>query len=118
MAPRTTSQVLESHLAHRKAGDLEGDLAENYAPEVTLLSTGEGVNRGHEGVRTLARILRSYLPDGNYDYEQILVDGELGMLTWSGRGKDTLVHDGADSYLVRNGLIVAQTIHYSTRAKS
>lgn len=46
------------------------------------------------------------------------LEGDLapvGMLQWSARSEDTEIHDGADSYLVRDGLIVAQTIHYSVR---
>jgi hypothetical protein len=113
--PPTTRQVLDDHLRCRQAGDLEADILHNYHPGVRLLSA-EGVHHGHDGVRRLASILRSYLQDGDYHYGQILVDGEVGMLTWSGRcaRTDTAVHDGADSYVIRDGSIVAQTIHYST----
>lgn len=54
---RSARDVIESHLAHRSAGDLEGDLARNYHDDVVLLSWGEGVNRGKDGVRRLAGIL-------------------------------------------------------------
>jgi hypothetical protein len=113
--PATTRQVLDNHLRCRQAGDVEVDIQQNYHARVRLLST-EGVHHGHDGVRYLAGILRSYLPDGDYHYGQVLTDGEVGMLTWSGRcvRTDTAVHDGADSYVIRDGLIVAQTIHYAT----
>lgn len=42
--------------------------------------------------------------------------GEYAFLEWSADGKSE-VHDGADCYVVREGLIVMQTIH-STRAGS
>jgi hypothetical protein len=32
---------------------------------------------------------------------------------WTGLGDKTRVDDGADSYLVRDGKIVAQTVHYA-----
>jgi hypothetical protein len=82
---------------------------------VTLLSA-EGVHHGADGVRALAGVLRRYLPEGDYRYQHILAQGEVAMLVWSGRcaDTDTDVHDGVDSYVVRNGRIVAQTIHYST----
>lgn len=112
--PRPTEEVLSDHLDRRRIGDLEGDLAHNYDPDVVLLSA-EGVHRGHDGVRRLAGILHSYVPAGTYDYGQVLCDGPVGMLQWSARSEDTEIHDGADSYLVRDGLIVAQTIHYSVR---
>ncbi|MBQ0906089.1 nuclear transport factor 2 family protein [Micromonospora sp. U21] len=112
---RTTEQVLRDHLRCRKDGDLEGDLRANYHPQVRLLSA-EGIHHGHDGVRYLAGILRSYVPDGDYRYRQVLTDGEVGMLVWSGRctANDTALHDGVDSYVVRDGLLVAQTIHYSS----
>jgi hypothetical protein len=107
--------VLDDHLRRRREGDLERDLRENYHPEIRLLSA-EGVHHGHAGVRKLAGILRSYVKDGDFRYRQVLTDGDVGMLVWSGRcaAEDTAIHDGVDSYVVRDGLLVAQTIHYST----
>jgi hypothetical protein len=111
---RSTREVLESHLALREQGDLEGDLGRNYADDVVLLSWGEGVHRGKDGVRELATVLRTYLPEGEYSYGLLLVADEYGLLQWSGSGAGTVVHDGADSFVVRDGRIVAQTIHYAT----
>lgn len=113
-AVRTTEDVLRDHLHCRRNGDIEGDLARNYDRDVVLLSA-EGVNRGHDGVRLLARILQTYVPAGAYDYRQLLCEGEIGMLQWTAHGGDVEIHDGADSYVVRDGRIVAQTIHYSVR---
>ncbi|TDC81349.1 nuclear transport factor 2 family protein [Micromonospora sp. KC606] len=115
---RTTEEVLRDHLRRRKTGDVEGDLRTNYHPDVRLLSA-EGVHHGHDGVRYLAGILRSYLKDGDYHYRQMLADGEVAMLVWSGRcvaGDTAARYDGVDSYVVRDGLLVAQTIHYSASA--
>lgn len=110
---RSSEKVLESHLKYRKDGDLEGDLKENYAEDVVLLSH-EGVHHGHDGVRYLADVLNSYLPEGSYEYHQVLTAAEVGMLTWTGAAKDLKVHDGVDSFVFRNGKITAQTIHFST----
>ncbi|RKN21314.1 nuclear transport factor 2 family protein [Micromonospora musae] len=114
---RTTRDVVLDHLRRRMRGDLEGDLRENYHPAVRLLSA-EGVHHGHDGVRHLAAILRTYVQDGDYQYRQVLVDGDVGMLVWSGRcsAGDIALHDGVDTYVVRDGLLVAQTIHYSSGA--
>ncbi len=43
----------------------------------------------------------------------MLVEGETGFLEWGGRGEHTRIKDGADSYVIRDGKIVAQTIHYT-----
>ena len=107
---RSTREVLESHLRHRQAGDLEGDLRENYAPDVVQLSRG-GVHRGHEGVRALAGILRTYTADVSSATGTLLVESEIGLLLApsSGEARDP---DRADTYIVRNGRIVAQAVHH------
>lgn len=112
--PRSAADVLDHHVHCRRAGDLEADLHDNYHPLVRLLSA-EGVHHGHDGVRALAAVLRTYLPAGDYRYRQVQVSGDVGLLVWSGRcgSTDAAVHDGVDSYVIREGRIVAQTIHYS-----
>jgi hypothetical protein len=42
-----------------------------------------GVRRGHDGVRELARLLRSQLPDCTFAYELRLVEDGIGLLEWS-----------------------------------
>lgn len=108
-----TRRVLMSHLQLRLGGDLASDLEENYADDVVLLST-EGVNHGHDGVRRLACILRNYVADGAYSYEQLEVAGELGYLRWTAASDEVDIDHGADSFVVRAGRIVAQTVYYAT----
>lgn len=110
---RSTKDVIESHLRLRKSGDLERDLAENYSDEVVLLSWGEGIHRGPDGVRHLATILNTYLPQGDYVYHEVLIERSYGMLRWTGRARSAAVHHGADSYVVHDGRIVAQSIYYA-----
>lgn len=112
---RSTREVLESHLAHREEGDLETDLAENYHPDVVLLSWGEGAGRGLDAVRHRAEVLNSYLGRGAFRYDDLLVEGEFGMLRWSGRSPQVRVRNGVDSFVVRQGRIIAQTIYYAVQ---
>nr|KEP23520.1 hypothetical protein DA06_07720 [Georgenia sp. SUBG003] len=115
MVTRSTREVLESHLAHREEGDLEADLAENYDPDVVLLSWGEGAGRGLDAVRHRAGLLSSYLGPGAFRYEALMVEGDFGMLRWSGRSPQVRVRNGVDSFVVRDGRIVAQTIYYAVQ---
>ena len=110
---RTTRDVLESHLALRQAGDLEADLRVNYADDVVMLSWGEGVNHGHDGVRRLATVLRTYVEHGSFTYHRLITDQEYGLLRWSANVPGMVIHDGTDSFVVRSGRIVAQTIAYT-----
>lgn len=108
---RSAREVFEDHLKKRQQGQLEEDITLNYSEDVVLL-TGSGIHLGHDGVRECTRILQEYLPEANYDYRTKLVKAEFAFLEWSGTSKKGIVCDGADSYVIRNGFIVAQTIHY------
>ena len=112
MNERPPKEVLEDHWALADAGNLEEDLARNYAADVTFL-TGFGTFHGHDGARTLYRRLNRLLPQARFSYRTRLVEGDLGFLEWSAQGQEAVVPDGADSYLVRDGRIVAQAIHYT-----
>lgn len=116
-AVRSAREVLEDHLRLRKEGDLETDLHRNYAEDVVLLC-GAGILRGFDGVRESARRLSQQVPHGKYEYLNVLVDGDFGFLEWRAQSDNTIVHDGADSYVIRDGRIVAQSIHYTVERKS
>ena len=44
--PRSTREVIESHLQRRLDGNVDEDLRQNYSEDVLLLSA-EGVHSGH-----------------------------------------------------------------------
>ncbi len=111
---RTTREVLDDHLRRRSAGDLDGDIRANYHPDVILLYP-EGELRGHDGVRRLAEHHSRYQSDGSLRCLRLLTADEVGVLEWSGLGgrTDTLMLEGMESFIVRDGLIMAQTVSYT-----
>jgi ketosteroid isomerase-like protein len=111
---RSAKEVLDDHLRESREGSVEADLARNYAEDVVVLS-GRGIHRGHDGLRQLAEMLRKELPDSTFEYRTYLVEEEVGFLEWSGRSENAYVDDGADSYVIRDGKIVAQIIHYTVK---
>ena len=115
---RSTRDVLEDHLRLRcqGVGRVEEDIARNYAEDVVLL-TGLGVSRGHEGVRRSAQVLHEQLPCARYQFRTKLVDGEMAFLEWTACCPTGSVEDGADSFIIRHGRIVAQTVHYTVRRR-
>lgn len=108
---RTTSEVFEDHLRLRSAGDLETDLQRNYAPDVVLLTKNSNAE-GHEAMRISAARLSEQLPDGRFDYIAKQVNGPYALLIWQASSPRCDVIAGADSFLIRDGLIRMQTIHY------
>ncbi len=115
-AQRSATDVLQDHLQLREAGELEEDLRRNYATDVALLSA-RGVLCGHEGVRASAAFLYEAAAGHEYCYHLTVADDRMAMLEWSAIGHDTRIVDGVDSYLIEDGLIKAQTVHYRVRSR-
>ncbi len=108
---------MEDHLQRRREGDLEGDLRANYHPDVVVLSARE-LFRGHDGVRASAGRLEDAIgDDGNYTYDYVLADDRMGMLEWRAESPRYRITCAVDSYLIEDGLIKAQTIHYRVRSR-
>lgn len=110
MHDRTTREVFEDHLRLAGQKDLEADL-HNYASDIVIL-TGFGTYQGHDGVRDAARLLEEQIPDATYRYDVTLVSGEMAFLEWTATADGVRVEDGVDSFLIRDGKIRVQTIHY------
>ena len=125
LSKRSAQEVLDDHLdiANRWGSDegveriVEEDLRRNVAEECVIL-INRGVFRGHEGVMQLARILGEELPEHReFQYTHKVVEGRLAFLEWAYEDAHVRVTDGADSYLIEDGKIVAQTIHYTVEQK-
>lgn len=114
---RTPQEVFDSHLALAAAGRLEEDLAANYHPDCLVLWR-EGVVRGHDGIRALAERLRDELPGQRFDYVTRLCQDGFAFLEWTADESQVVVDDGADSFVIRDGRIVAQSIHYTVRRRA
>jgi hypothetical protein len=109
---RTAREVFEDHLRTSTEGTVEDDIDRNYAGTVVVLS-GDGVRHGHDGLREQADKLQRELPNCTFHYGTQLVEGEIAFLEWTAEADGARVRDGADSYLIRDGQIIAQTIHYT-----
>jgi hypothetical protein len=133
LSSRTAQEVLDDHLnlaedwgtqegAERIAEEdleraFEEDIRRNVSEDIVIL-INRGTFRGHEGVRQLARMLFEELPERNtFEYTYKAVEERMGFLEWAYEDAYVRVRDGADSYLIENGKIVAQTIHYTVEQK-
>lgn len=114
---RTSTEVIQDHLAKRLVGDIEGDISTNFSEDVIILSS-YGTFRGHEGVRDSAAKLKKAMGNAIFAYNHTMIEGDFAFLEWSGESQQKKVSDGADSFVVKNGKIILQTIHYSPKQKS
>jgi hypothetical protein len=91
---------------------VEGKAAK--ASEAIVILINRGTFHGHEGVRQLAHMLSEELPEHrSFEYTYRAVEGRMAFLEWAYEDDNIRVRDGVDSYLIENGKIVAQTIHYT-----
>lgn len=124
LSRRSAREVLDDHLtiANRWADAplediLAEDLRRNVAEDIVIL-INRGTFRGYDGVRELARMLSDELPQHEaFEYTYVAAEGNVGFLEWTYEDDTVRVRDGADSYVIENGKIVAQTIHYTLEPK-
>jgi hypothetical protein len=125
LGSRPAQEVLDDHLnlAENWGGavgferGLDEDLRRNTSEDIAVL-INRGTFHGHEGVRQLARMLGDELPEHHsFEYTYRAVEGRMAFLEWAYEDDKVRVGDGADSYLIENGKIVAQTIHYTVEQK-
>ncbi|MEU5828131.1 nuclear transport factor 2 family protein [Micromonospora tulbaghiae] len=109
---RPAREVLDEHLRLSNEGRFAEDIERNVSPDCLVLDR-RGVFRGHDGVRKLAQWLSAELPGAHFTYTTVLIEDRIGFLEWTADAPGARVRDGADSYVIENGWIVAQTIHYT-----
>ena len=109
---RSPEEVFDDHLRMAAEHAFDEDIERNIAPDCVILER-RGTFHGRDGARELARLLEEELPDAPYEYINRLVEGRFAFLEWTAEAAHTRVRDGADSFVIENGWIVAQTIHYT-----
>lgn len=99
----TTQQVLDRHMATLLARDIDGVMAD-YAPNCFII-TGDRVVRGLDKVRKMFEGIPAGMADG-FEITRQVVHGEIAIIDW----KSARVPFGTDTFVIRNGKIVAQTV--------
>jgi hypothetical protein len=112
---RTAEEVFNDHLALAADHRFDEDVERNVAADCVILER-RGVFRGRDGARELAALLGEELPAAPYKYTNRVVADRFAFLEWTARAAHSQVRDGADSFVIENGWIVAQTIHYTVES--
>ena len=81
-AQRSAQDVTDDHLSPSVKGTVDEDLERNFAPDVVIVSNW-GVKRGHDGIREMARLLRSQLPEFTSSYKLRLIEDRIEVLEWT-----------------------------------
>jgi len=117
--PRAASarEIVEQHLKCFQAGDLEGILSD-YAPGAVFF-TPDGLLRGVDEIRPLfqAMIAEFGKPGAAFSMTQQSVEGDYAYILWAAETADNVYELGTDTFVVRDGKIVAQSFSRKIRHK-
>jgi ketosteroid isomerase-like protein len=104
-----TKDVLEHHLRSFGERDLKGILSD-YAPGAVLF-THDGPLKGAEAIRPLfeAMIAEFGKPGAAFNIKQQFVEGDYAYILWSAETADNRYELGTDTFVVRDGKILAQS---------
>lgn len=112
---RTAEQVLESHRAALNAGDFDA-VSCNYAEDAVVIADGN-VTHGRDNIvadlEMIAGLFGGVFPIVNQQtVVSILRDrAEMAQVLFSIETQCVAIEDGADTYIIKDGKIQAQTSH-------
>jgi ketosteroid isomerase-like protein len=104
-----TQSVIDRHLKSFSAGDLQGILSD-YAPEAVLF-TNNGPLKGSAAIRPLFETMIAEFgkPGAAFHLKQQFIEGDHAYILWNAETADNVYELGTDTFVVKNGKIVAQS---------
>ena len=112
---RTPQEVFAHHGQALAAGDLDAIVAD-YADDSVVI-TSAGVARGKDEIRQVFVKLLDDLPEAAWDLKSLIFEGDVLLLEWAADSAVNSADDGVDTFVFRDGMIWAQTVRYTPRAK-
>ena len=105
----STKDVLDHHLKCFGTGDLEGILAD-YAPDAVLFTPDRPLS-GVDAIKPLFQAMFAEFgrPGASFSMKQQFVEGDYAYILWTAETADNVYELGTDTFVVRDGKIVAQS---------
>lgn len=104
-----TKEILNNHLKSFDRGDLDGILSD-YARDAILFTKDRAV-KGVDAIRPLFEALFEEFgkPGAKFNMKQQIVEGDYAYILWSAETADNVYELATDTFVVREGKIVAQS---------
>ena len=104
----STSDVLDRHLKSFAEYDVDGVLAD-YSSDAVLF-TPTGPLKGPDAIKPLFQALVSEFakPGSSFTMQQRCIEGDHAYILWSAETADNSYEFATDTFVVRNGKIIAQ----------
>lgn len=107
----TTASVLDHHLEAFGEQDRDETMAD-YAEDAVVITHGE-VYRGHEEIGDWfeEELFAEFSQEGvEFSLEERTVEGEYAYIVWNADTPDNTYEFATDTFVIRDGEIVAQTL--------
>ena len=113
----STSDVLDRHLKSFAEYNLDGVLAD-YSPDAVLF-TPTGPLKGPDAIKPLFQALVSGFakPGSSFTMQQRCIEGDHAYILWTAETADNSYEFATDTFVVRNGKIVAQSFAAKVKPK-
>ena len=105
----STKDVLDHHLTAFDQGNLNAVLSD-YAPSAVLFTKDKAL-KGVDAIRPLfERLIAEFgKPGATFNMKQQLVEGDYAYILWTAKTADNVYELATDTFVVREGKIVAQS---------
>ena len=113
----STKDVLDRHLKYFDQGDLRGILSD-YAPNAVMF-TPDGALKGPDAIRPLFQALIAEFgkPGASFNMKLQSIEGDYAYIVWTAETADNVYQFATDTFVVRDGKIVAQSFTSKTTRK-
>jgi ketosteroid isomerase-like protein len=110
--------VLQNHLEAFGQGDVNRILSD-YAPDAVLF-TSDGTFKGADAIRALfERLIKEFgKPGATFNMQRQVVEGDYAYILWTAETADNVYELATDTFVIRNGKIVAQSFTTKINPKS
>lgn len=115
---RSTQDVLDNHLKCFSEGNLAALLAD-YAPDA-IMFTSTGPFRGVDAIKPMFQALFAEFskPGVSVNMQRLSIEGDYAYLLWSAETADNTYEMATDTFVVRDGKIVAQSFTAKSKRKT
>ena len=105
---KRTEETLLKHLQAFGSGDVDAIMSDY--DDASVLIMPDGPLRGRAEIRSGFEALLADLPPGStIEVSKQIVEGEIAYIVWSGESEKVKIPFATDTFVVRDGKIVAQT---------
>ncbi len=106
----STKDILDHHLKSFGEGDLDGIISD-YAPDAVLF-TPDGPLKGPGAIRPMFQAMLAEFgkPGASFSMKLQSIEGEFAYILWTAETADNVYEVATDTFVVRAGKIVAQSL--------